>query len=76
VEYKGPPVKMEKHADKFRKKHRKALIIRKKGHLVAVQKRKPVKAEDAIKSFFKEYSEKGTHLSYPLSKITVRLSLR
>jgi tRNA nucleotidyltransferase (CCA-adding enzyme) len=72
VEYKGPPVKMEKHADKFRKKHRKALIIRKKGHLVAVQKRKPVKAEDAIKHFFKDYSGKGTHLSYPLSKIFVK----
>ena len=76
TEYTGPPVKMEEHAKKFKKKHKRALIIKKKGHLVAVQKRKPVKAEDAIKEFFKKYSKKGTHLSYPLSKIRIRMYLR
>jgi len=76
TEYGGPPAKMKDHAKKFRKKHRKALIVEKKGHLVAVEKRKPVKAEEAIKEFFKKYSKKGTHLSYPLSKIKIKMSVR
>ncbi len=74
AEYKGPPVKMEKHAEKFRKKHRKALIVKRKGALYAVEKRKPLDAKDALKEFFRKYSKKGTHLSYPLSKIGIRLS--
>lgn len=76
AEYKGPPVKMQKHADKFRKKHKKAIITEKKGHLFAVEKRKPRDAMIALKDFFKKYSKKGTHLSYPLSKINIRLFLR
>ena len=72
VEYNGPPANMKKHADKFRKKHRKAIILKKKGRLVAVEKKKPKDARNVIKEFFKKYSKKGTHLSYPLSKISIK----
>ncbi len=72
VEIEGPPVKMEKHAEKFRKRHRKAVVVKRKGRLVAVEKRKPVDAQKALIEFFGEYSKKGTHLSYPVSKIKIR----
>jgi len=72
VEYSGPPAGMKKHAEKFRKKHRKAIILKKKGKLVAVEKKKPKTARNALAEFFKKYSKKGTHLSYPLSKMSIK----
>ncbi len=68
VEYKGPPADMKKHAEKFRKKHRKAVIIKRKGKLVAVEKRKPVGAGKALNEFFKKYS--NSHLAS--SRISIR----
>jgi len=68
----GPPANMKRHADKFRKMHRKAAILKRKGKLVAVEKRKPLAAEDAIKDFLKKYSKTGSHLAYPVSRIKIR----
>lgn len=73
-EYKGPPAGMKKHVEKFRKKHKKAVIVKRKGMLFAVEKRKPRDAHYALSEFFRKYSKKGTHLSYPLSKITIKRS--
>lgn len=73
VEYNGPPASMKKHVEKFRKGHRKAVIIKRKGKMVAVEKRKPKSAEKALVEFFKAYAKKRTHLSYPISKITIKM---
>lgn len=72
AEYPGPPVGMKNHAEKFRKMHRKAAILERKGRLVAVEKRKPQAVENAIKEFLRKHSKTDSHLAYPVSRILVR----
>ncbi|NYZ73752.1 hypothetical protein H0O00_01280, partial [Candidatus Micrarchaeota archaeon] len=61
----GPPLEMKKHAEQFRKSHKKAKFSVKKKRLYAAVKRPVVKAEDAILQFFRSFSKTKSHLAYP-----------
>lgn len=61
----GPPLSMKKHVEKFRKAHKGAKFITRKKKTWAVKKRTVVKAEAAIKQFFKAFSSSKSHLAYP-----------
>jgi tRNA nucleotidyltransferase (CCA-adding enzyme) len=61
----GPPLEMKSHAGKFRKSHKGAKFVVKKGKLLAEVKRKTARAEDAIREFFQAYAKTKSHLAYP-----------
>jgi len=61
----GPPLSMKKHVGKFRKAHKRAKIITRKRKIYAVKKRAVVKAEVAIRTFFKAFSSSKSHLACP-----------
>jgi len=67
----GPPLEMEKHAEKFRRSHRGAKFIRKGKRLYAEAKRPIAGAEDALRSFFKSFSGTGSHLAYPEEMVVI-----
>jgi tRNA nucleotidyltransferase (CCA-adding enzyme) len=72
VECNGPPANMKKHVDKFRKMHRKAVIVKRKGRVVAMEKRKAESAEKALLEFFRKHSKTDSHLACPVSRILIR----
>lgn len=68
----GPPVSMEKHIAKFRKKHKGAKFIERSGRIYAITKRRIRKPEESIKAFFSEFKKKNrSHLAYPLNRIKI-----
>jgi tRNA nucleotidyltransferase (CCA-adding enzyme) len=67
----GPPLKMKKHVEKFRKAHKKAKFVKKGGKLYAEVKRPVTKAEKALSDFFKKYSETKSHLAYSEEMILI-----
>jgi len=60
----GPPLEMKKHAEQFKKSHKKAKFTIKKKRLYATVRRPVVKAEDAIMQFFHSFSKTKSHLAY------------
>jgi len=63
VEKQGPPLDMKENIIKFRKKHKKDRIIKRKGRLVALAKVPKKNIENAIKEFIKENRQKFQHLN-------------
>ena len=63
VEKKGPPVAMEKNVKKFRNKHRKDRVIKRKGRLIAFAKVPKKNIKSAINEFIKENYQKFNHLN-------------
>lgn len=61
----GPPLDMKKHAEQFKKSHKKAKFSKKGKRLYATVKRPITKAEDAVMQFFHEFSKTKSHLAYP-----------
>lgn len=59
----GPPLSMKKHVSEFKKVRKKTRIKNKK--IYAEAKRQITKADDAIRQFFRKYSETDSHLAYP-----------
>lgn len=59
----GPPLSMKKSVSEFRKARKKTMIKNRK--IYAQVKRKVTKADDAIRQFFRKYSETDSHLAYP-----------
>ena len=73
VEKKGPPVEMENNVKKFRNKHKKDRVIKRKGRLVAFVKIPKKNIKDAVSEFIKENYQKFNHLN--LKKAAIK-SLR
>ncbi len=71
-EIEGPPLYMTEHVSKFRDAHRSAGLFERDGRLIALRKRKNKTAHSAIELFFSRYSEKDSHLSYPIERIDIR----
>jgi tRNA nucleotidyltransferase (CCA-adding enzyme) len=67
----GPPIGMKKHAEQFRKSHKKGKFIIKKKKIYAEVKRPIAKAEDAIHSFFRGFAATRSHLAYPEEMLVV-----
>ncbi len=67
----GPPLSMKKHVAKFKKSHKGAKLIKRKRKIWAVKKRPVVKAEAAIKKFFRDFSPSKSHLAYPEEMVLV-----
>lgn len=67
----GPPLKMKSHVEKFRKAHKRARFVKKKGKLYAEVKRPVTKAESALMQFFKKFSKTDSHLAYPEEMIII-----
>jgi len=72
VEQKGPPVEMEKNVKKFRNKHKKDRIIKRKGRLIAFVKIPKKTIKDAVSEFIKENYQKFNHLN--LKKAAIKSS--
>jgi len=68
----GPPLRMKKHVEKFRKAHKRAKFITRKKKIHAVKKRAVVKAEAAIRQFFRAFSSSRSHLAYPEEMLILR----
>lgn len=67
----GPPLKMKGHIAKFRKAHKGAKFVKRKGKLYAEAKRPVTKAEGALMQFFKKFSKTDSHLAYPEEMIII-----
>ena len=67
----GPPLEMAKHVASFKKSHKKAKFIIKKGKLFAEADRPIIGAEDSIRSFFLSFSKTKSHLAYPEEMIVL-----
>ncbi len=67
----GPPLKMKTHLAKFRKAHKKAKFVKKKGKLYAEVKRTITKADSALIQFFRKFSKTDSHLAYPEEMIVI-----
>ncbi|NYZ77306.1 CCA tRNA nucleotidyltransferase [Candidatus Micrarchaeota archaeon] len=69
VEREGPPLKMKKHADSFRRAHKGERIIKRKGRLVAFVKTRDRKLENEVRAMLRENQGRFNHL--PLAKAAV-----
>jgi len=63
VEKQGPPLSMEENVKRFRNKHKKDRIIKRKSRLVAFVKVPKKNIKTAIKNFIKENYQKFNHLN-------------
>jgi tRNA nucleotidyltransferase (CCA-adding enzyme) len=72
MEIQGPPTAMEKHAVQFRRRHKGARFVQKKGRVFATIRRSVRRPEDSLRSFFSELREKGkSHLVCPPEKMRI-----
>jgi len=71
VEKQGPPIKMKKHVESFRRAHKNDKIIKRGGRLIALVKTPKKKLRDAVLEFIKENYEKFSHL--PLKEASAEL---
>jgi tRNA nucleotidyltransferase (CCA-adding enzyme) len=67
----GPPLSMKKHVAGFKKAHKGAKFIKRKKKIWTVKKRPVVKAEAAIKQFFRAFSSSKSHLAYPEEMVVI-----
>ena len=67
----GPPLKMKEHIAKFKKSHKRAKFVKKKGKIYAEIKRPVTSAEKSIKNFFKEFSKGNSHLAHQEEMIVI-----
>ncbi len=69
----GPPLKMKKHVQEFKKSHKKSRFIIKKKMLFAEVQRPVVTAESAVLHFFKWFSNLNSHLAYPPEMLIIEV---
>lgn len=69
VEKTGPPLEMKENVKKFRNKHKRQKIIKRKGRLVAFVKIPKKNIKDVISEFIKENHRKFNHLDLRKSSI-------